>query len=116
LADRLTQKLGPWAVSGPAIWAGTQALNDAPWQAATRARLKASAVRLDALLEGAGLKVLGGTDLFRLAEGSAAQALYERLGHQGILTRAFDYNADWLRFGLPGSEADWARLETALAL
>lgn len=112
---QLRQKLGPWAVSGPAICAGTQALSDRDWADATRARLKSDAKRLDALLEGAGLSVVGGTDLFRLGEGAGAQDLYEKLGRAGILTRPFAYNARWLRFGLPGTEGDWARLHAALA-
>lgn len=116
LAERLNTKLGPWAVSGPAIWAGMHALNDAAWAEQTRVRLKADAARLDALLIRAGLRLLGGTDLFRLAESEQAQALYETLGRAGILTRPFAYNARWLRFGLPGKGADWLRLEAALVL
>ncbi len=114
VAQRLNAKLGPWAVSGPAIWAGAQALSDAPWAQQARARLKADAGRLDAMLEGAGMQIVGGTDLFRLAESKNAQAIYEKLGRAGILTRAFAYNANWLRFGLPGCAEDWARLEAAL--
>lgn len=114
VGERLAQKLGPWAVSGPAIWAGTRALNDTAWIAASRARLKADAARLDALLASAGLEVIGGTDLFRLIESARAQALYEKLGRAGILVRPFAYNANWLRFGLPGREEDWQRLETVL--
>ncbi|HEY9164468.1 MAG TPA: threonine-phosphate decarboxylase CobD [Magnetovibrio sp.] len=114
IAAQLRVKLGPWAVSGPALWAGTHALNDAAWILQTRTRLKADAARLDALLKDAGLKVVGGTDLYRLAESDGAQALYEKLGRVGILTRAFSYNPKWLRFGLPGTEADWQRLQTAL--
>lgn len=115
LAERLEARLGPWAVSGPAIWAGTRALSDAAWIIAARARLKADAKRLDALLDKAGLKVVGGTDLFRLAECADAWAVYEKLGRAGVLTRPFDYNPRWLRFGLPGRDEDWARLEAALA-
>lgn len=114
VAEKITAKLGPWAVSGPALWAGTHALNDAAWARQTRARLKADALRLDGLLQGAGLKIVGGTDLYRLAESESAQEIYEKLGRQGILTRPFAYNAKWLRFGLPGREDDWARLQAAL--
>jgi len=114
IAARLAAKLGPWAVSGPALWAGTQALGDHEWAEVTRARLKVDAGRLDGLMERAGLKVVGGTDLFRLGESSDASVLYEKLAHAGILVRPFDYQLNWLRFGLPGTERDWARLETAL--
>lgn len=113
---RLEKKLGPWAVSGPALWAGSHALNDLDWQAATRARLKADAARLDVMVEKAGLAIVGGTDLFRLATSEHAQTIYEKLGRQGILIRPFAHNPQWLRFGLPGGEDDWARLEAALVV
>lgn len=114
VAERLSAMLGPWAVSGPALWAGTHALNDTAWIAATRARLKTDARRLDQILENAGLSIVGGTDLYRLADGPDAAALYEKLGRAGILTRPFAYNDRWLRFGLPGNEGGWARLAAAL--
>jgi len=118
IANRIAAKLGPWAVSGPAIWAGTQALNDLDWATASRARLKSDAVRLDGLLQGAGLNLVGGTDLFRLVESSnamSAKTVFEGLARAGILTRPFPDHPTWLRFGLPGCEADWVRLSAALA-
>ncbi len=105
--------LGPWAVAGPALAIGTAALADAPWRAGEAARLAAEAARLDALLEAAGLRVLGGTRLFRLAEGDAA-GWHQRLGRAGILTRPFAQQPRWLRFGLPPDEAAWARLAAVL--
>ncbi|MFZ6761976.1 threonine-phosphate decarboxylase CobD [Pseudoroseomonas sp. WGS1072] len=105
--------LGPWAVSGPALAIGRAALPDAAWRLAAAARLAGDAARLDGLLEDAGLRVVGGTRLFRLARGEAG-AWHARLGRAGILTRAFAARPDWLRFGLPGDEAGWARLEAAL--
>ena len=115
IAGRLAAKMGPWSVSGPALWAGVQALGDPDWAEATRARLHTDAQRLDGILQAAGLKIVGGTDLYRLGESKQAQALFEALGQAGILARPFAYRPDWLRFGLPGSEEGWARLETALA-
>ncbi len=105
--------LGPWAVSGPALAIGVAALGDAPWRTAESARLAAEAARLDALLQQAGLTILGGTRLFRLAEGEAA-AWHQRLGRAGLLTRAFARQPRWLRFGLPPGEAAWDRLAAAL--
>ncbi len=116
VAETLRAKLGPWAVSGPAIWAGTCALRDQDWIATTRTHLKSDAARLDALLQDAGLDVSGGTDLFRLVESAHAGAVYEKLARRGVLVRAFTDNARRLRFGLPGCERDWTRLEAALAL
>ena len=114
LAARLRAALGPWPVSAPAIGIGIAALSDRAWQAETRRRLDADAARLDGILEGAGLAVIGGTTLFRLAAGECASALFERLGRAGIYVRCFPESPDRLRFGLPGDAAAWARLERAL--
>jgi cobalamin biosynthetic protein CobC len=114
-AARLRAALGPWAVSGPALAIGTAALADTKWIAATCTRLAAAAQRLEALLIGAGLEPVGGTALFRLVRTPAADELFDRLGRAGIFVRRFAEHPAWLRFGLPGSEAEWERLAAALA-
>ncbi len=101
-------------MSGPAIAIGTQALADKAWIDDTRARLDASMQRLDTLLSGLALPVIGGTSLFRLVQTPAAHALSAHLGQAGIWVRAFVDRPNWLRFGLPGSEAAWKRLKSAL--
>jgi len=113
-AERLLEKMGPWAVSGPALWAGTQALNDQAWIESTRQRLQSDRIRLDDLLSRADLRNVGGTDLFRLVETEDAQAVFEKLARRGILVRPFGSYPTWLRFGLPGDEAGWKRLTEAL--
>jgi len=115
MAARLRASLGPWAVSGPALAIGATALGDHAWIAAMREHLAAAAQRLDALLIAAGLQVVGGTTLFRLAQSPAAPRLFEALGRAGILVRRFADHPEWLRFGLPGGEAEWDRLARALA-
>ena len=115
LVRRFEAEQGPWAVSGPALAVGTQALSDHAWATDERSRLSARMARLHGLLSGAGLRVLGGTDLFVLTENDAAGALYEQLAGEGILVRRFAGNARWLRFGLPGPDDHWGRLEAALS-
>ena len=61
-----------------------------------------------------GLDVIGGTALFRLVRCERAAALWDALAHKGILVRRFDDNPQWLRFGLPGSAANFSRLNDAL--
>jgi cobalamin biosynthetic protein CobC len=114
LARKIAAALGPWAVSGPAIAVGTQALADTPWIERTRARLDKSTQRLDAMLADLALPLVGGTSLFRLVQTPAANALFQHLGEAGIWVRAFAENPKWLRFGLPGNEAAWRRLKAAL--
>ena len=113
-ARRLRTALGPWAVSAPATRIATQALDDHAWQDRSRAALTRSADRLDAMLATAGLRVLGGTTLFRLAESPEAPRLFERLGAAGILVRRFDAHPTWLRFGLPADQSAWDRLAKSL--
>ncbi len=115
IAAWLRAALGPWPVSGAALAIGAEALADKDWIETTRSTLATSAKRLDSMLSNAGLKVLGGTALFRLVETASAGSLFMQLGQAGILVRRFDERPEWLRFGLPGSEADWQRLEAALA-
>ncbi len=115
LAARLAAMLGPWAVSGPALAVGTKALADAAWIEQTKNELAQEAQKLDAVLTGAGLDIVGGTSLFRLARARAAPALFEKLGRAGILVRRFPDHADWLRFGLPADAPAWRRLAGALA-
>jgi cobalamin biosynthetic protein CobC len=111
----LRAALGPWPVSGPAIAIGTRALADRSWADAARDRLGEDAKRLDALLEGNGWRILGGTRLFRLAARDDAGEAFKRLLAAGILTRPFAGAPDRLRFGIPGKESEWGRLAAALA-
>ena len=113
-ASALQGRLGPWAVSGPAIEIGRVALADQRWAAETREQLRVMAGHLDAVATGAGVQVVGGTTLFRLLRTEHANALYEHLGRAGILTRRFAYRSDWLRLGLPPDEQALARLATRL--
>jgi cobalamin biosynthetic protein CobC len=112
-ALRLEAALGPWCVSGPALHAGLAALADDAWAATQRGFLAEAAARLDALLHGARLTVLGGTPLFRFV--AAPPGTQDRLGRAGILVRGFARWPDRLRIGLPGNDAGFARLAAALA-
>ena len=71
---------------------------------------------LDRLLTQAGLQVIGGTVLFRLAKATDAAGWAARLGRAGILVRSFADAPARLRFGIPGDPAAWDRLATALGL
>tara|TARA_R110002072_G_scaffold92181_1_gene205257 strand:+ start:806 stop:1846 length:1041 start_codon:yes stop_codon:yes gene_type:complete len=116
MVRRLEVDMGPWAVSGPAQEIGARALADHAWAAAERTRLTGHMTRLRDFLTGAGLGIVGGTDLFVLADRADAPALYDHLGGAGILVRRFRANPHWLRFGLPGPEEHWGRLERALTV
>jgi cobalamin biosynthesis protein CobC len=115
IVQRLRDALGPWAIAGPAITIGAAAMEDHLWIAAARTRLALGASRLDALLRGAGLDVVGGTPLFRLVRTPRGSELFQRLGQVGILVRYFPEQPNLLRFGQPGSEEHWERLRRVLS-
>jgi cobalamin biosynthetic protein CobC len=115
IAARIAAALGPWPVSSAALAIGAAALADAHWQQRTRLALAGAALRLDTHLAKAGLEILGGTSLFRLVRTKDAARLFQSLGEAGIMVRRFAEHPAWLRFGLPGGEDEWQRLERALA-
>lgn len=115
VATRIGTALGPWPVSSAALAIGAAALADVEWRERTRNKLAEAALRLDACLVKAGLEVIGGTSLFRLVRSKDAGRLFQSLGEAGIMVRRFAEHPAWLRFGLPGSDAEWQRLKSALA-
>ncbi|NOY73681.1 MAG: threonine-phosphate decarboxylase [Gammaproteobacteria bacterium] len=113
---KLAEALGPWTISGPSRWIATQALCDQDWQMVMRQQLKSNAIRLSQQLTDYGLSPDGGSALFQFIVTPQAQVIHTYLAQQGILTRLFNnpYPSS-LRFGLPGTELEWQRLQQALA-
>lgn len=109
----LAEMAGPWPVSGAAIEIGCRAYADRDWASVTAQRLRADAIRLDALAQGVGWKRCGGTELFCLFDVTDAAVAQDFLARHRIWTRRFPYSSRWLRLGLPGPEAEWARLAAA---
>lgn len=110
----LRSALGPWALAGPSRWVAAKALKDRRWQAETQQRLITDSARLHPLLARYELRPDGGCALFQWVRTPHARDLHEKLARQGVLTRLFHDPAS-LRFGLPGKEAEWKRLENALS-
>jgi cobalamin biosynthetic protein CobC len=107
------EELGPWSVSGPALFLATQLMrrDRAPLMAAIGERRKALQMTLDS----AGLVTAGGTELFALVEHDRAGELFEHLARAHILVRKFGYAPRWLRIGLaPDAEGD-ERLAASLS-
>lgn len=123
LLERLAERVGPWAVSGPAREVARLALLDAGWQGQARHLLEGAAGRLEQRL--ARLGPVQATRLFaslrvervgrvgRVGRVDRAEALAEHLATRGLLVRSFQ-GLPLLRFGLSATEAGWQRLERAL--
>jgi cobalamin biosynthesis protein CobC len=110
---RLSALAGPWPVTGAALHIGTQALRDTAWAAQTTARLLSEVPRIDTIARNFGWQPLGGTPLFRLYDTPDAAAAQTQLARHQIWSRIFPYSNRWLRLGLPGTEAEWQRLDLA---
>lgn len=113
LLDRLAERLGPWPIAAPSRYAAQLALQDLAWQQAARASLQAAGHRLSRMLASHNLDPAGGCSLFQWVRTNDAQRLHRHLAMQGILTRYYDAPAS-VRFGLPGTDEDWLRLDAAL--
>ncbi|CAI3950122.1 threonine-phosphate decarboxylase CobD [Commensalibacter communis] len=111
--ERVRQMLGPWAVSGAALQIGLQALQDRSWFLQSQRQLSLQAKQLDQLFLTHQCQIVGGTHLFRLIEYPKAQTLWKYLASQGIWVRKFEYNAHWLRFGLPHKQ-QWGRVQKTI--
>lgn len=111
----LRARMGAWPVSAAAIAIGNAAYRDRDWIAETRAQLPIQAAALDRVLTAHGYAPTGACPLFRLIETDDAHALFERLAQRSILTRPFEDNPRWLRFGLPPNLQAFERLDAALA-
>lgn len=113
--ERMAQMQGPWPVSGPALTVARDVLRDSEAIKVISRGIAARHWALAAILEGAGLRIAGRSDLFFLVEDGDAQHIHTALCKQHILTRKFNYRPEWLRFGLcPDAESE-QRLSRALA-
>lgn len=111
----MSDLLGAWPVSGPALDLGALGYADAAWQAGTRQRLNAGRQTLDRILLSGGFSNILGTNLFRFAECDDAHGRWRRLAEAGIYVRRFAWSDRHLRFGLPGTRAAEIRLKSALS-
>lgn len=114
LLRALEGELGPWTVSGPGQFAACAALSDRVWQAQTRDALAKAGERLSALLARVSVTAQG-TALFQWWQDERADELHCSLARKAILTRRFRHcEPSGIRFGLPGKDEEWQRLERAL--
>jgi cobalamin biosynthetic protein CobC len=112
LLASLRTALGPWHVSHPARWIAQRAIVDHVWREATITRLHHDSERLATLLDQHQWRTPSGCALFRWVPSERAAWLCDALAQHAVLVRRFD---NGLRFGLPGDEAGWQKLDAVLA-
>jgi cobalamin biosynthetic protein CobC len=114
LLAALANELGPWPIATPSRLIARKALEDGYFQRRSRQYLRRQGDRLAELLTSKGLPPDGSTALFCWVQTPQAPNIHKQLAKQAILTRLFS-EPQGLRFGLPGEEKHWQRLERALA-
>ena len=77
-------------------------------------RLQGDALRLHGIAARLGCGWVGGTDLFGLYETPSAPGAKDFLARHQIWCQIFPWSDGWIRLGLPGSAADWDRLEAVV--
>lgn len=122
ILELLSERLGPWAVNGPAQYLGRRALVDTTWHAEQRQRISQAMDAQMALLKatnwGGKSSVLRGPLYCSVAMPlQAIERWYNRCGKQGILVRRFvRCECDGLlRFGLTKDTSQLERLARALS-
>ena len=106
MIEKARERLGPWAVSGPALAIGAAALSDHTWITTTRQRLATESAKMRGFLVDHHFRLVGHTDLFTLVSHKDAMQIFRAFAEKGILLRGFAPSlhpdaARWLRIGLP---------------
>ncbi|WP_373975672.1 threonine-phosphate decarboxylase CobD [Chitinibacter sp. SCUT-21] len=102
LLQTLATHLGPWGVSGPALWAAEIALADTAWQAQQRKRLRADQTWLNSLLSDVGLPPSASHPLMQFCPVTEIDQWGYALACNRIYSRPFnthDIGIDAIRFG-----------------
>lgn len=102
---------GSWAISTPACLLLPEMFENKTWAEEMKLRLEFEAQNWREILAQY-FSIVGFTPLFTLVKTDDADYWYKKLASQGILTRKFSYNKQWLRLGLPDSK-DIERVITA---
>ena len=112
ITQQLAAWLGPWPVSGPALSLAAELLSG-DTDRLRRKIVERSKAIVD-VLTSANLQIEGATPLFKLVRHEEALSLHTHLCRHHILTRKFDIDHQWLRFGLTPDAAADERLKLAL--
>jgi len=116
LAKILSDRLGPWAVSGPALAIAAHAFSRIDLVNDLRNKLDKAHMMTRSALKMAQIKVVGDTSLFFYCEVGDGAAMRDFLASHKVLVRAFDHSPSRIRIGLAPDELSAVRLRETLRL
>ncbi|WP_158285742.1 threonine-phosphate decarboxylase [Pseudohoeflea suaedae] len=114
MADALSEALGPWPVSGPALEIAAHAFSSPERIALQRNEIERCQSLTAEAVGKSGIPVVGQTALFVLLDVGDGAAARDALAGHRILARAFDHSPRLLRLGLVANAVEGARLASAL--
>ncbi|MEM5491569.1 threonine-phosphate decarboxylase CobD [Hoeflea sp. AS16] len=116
LAKILRERLGPWAVSGPALAIASHAFSRLDLVNELRTKLDKAHAMTRSALSMARVRIVGETALFFYCDVGDGAAVREFLASHKVLVRAFDHSPSRIRIGLVPDELSAVRLRETLRL
>jgi len=116
LAKILSDRLGPWAVSGPALAIAAHAFSRLDLINELRNKLDKAHAMTRSALKMANVPIVGETALFFYCDVGDGAAVRDVLASHKVLVRAFDHSPSRIRIGLVPDELSAVRLRETLRL
>jgi cobalamin biosynthetic protein CobC len=116
LAKILSDRLGPWAVSGPSLAIAAHAFSRLDLINEIRGKLDKAHMMTRSALKMARVQIAGETALFFYCEVGDGAAVRDMLASHKVLVRAFDHSPSRIRIGLAPDELSAVRLRETLRL
>lgn len=116
LASIMTERLGPWAVSGPALAIAAHAFSRIDLIGELRTKIDKANTITRSALNMAGISIVGEAPLFFYCEVGDGAAVRDAMTERKVLVRAFDHSPTRIRIGLVPDELSGVRLRETLRL
>ncbi len=116
LARILSDRLGPWAVSGPALAVAAHAFSRGNLVSELRDKIEKAHAMTRSALNMARVSIVGESELFFCCEVGDGAAVRELLASHKVLVRAFDHSPSRIRIGLVPDELSAVRLRETMRL
>lgn len=116
LAGILSDRLGPWAVSGPALAVAAHAFSRGDLVNELRNKIEKAHAMTRSALSMARVSIVGESELFFCCNVGDGAAVADQLASHKVLVRSFDHSPSLIRIGLVPDELSAVRLRETLRL
>ncbi|SOE09281.1 L-threonine O-3-phosphate decarboxylase [Hoeflea halophila] len=116
LASILKDRLGPWAVSGPALAVAEHAFSRRDLVNELRNKIEKAHAMTRSALSMARVSIVGESELFFCCKVGDGATVADQLASHKILVRSFDHSPSFIRIGLVPDELSAVRLRETLRL